>query len=464
MRIARFASAVGLLSFTLAPIPAEAKPGPIRAIIWTAPQCNATAGSTKTFAFLPALLSLVVAPIIKASLTAAGDALQKAGAPHDLVQTSGSTETYFYSAGFRQPADSANPPAVAPDTPTDFTNWKSPNNAANLDLTDSAITFRHGCIAMIFGPATKDDVHEAAITRGLAASYDAAGTAPLDKNGGKLAENVSSTVAQHIDVARASIMVAQYEQSADATAFRLVPTYIKFGPSLKDGRSAKRGLAFSFNLIPPGGASEGTAVAVRSIGIADLTTPLELSTDEAAAYATSWMPLPAMSENATARIAAAAKRRSDRQALQQSIAGGKLKPAELAKARADAQKLEPLIRLDDAAISRLSPYTVRGEIHESTDGSKLLAALGKVLSDNADKASTTFTDAIDPEKRAKAKEADAEALDTLRLNAIQAEADLAAAITANNVSGQRSAQIKLDAACRQISAAGFAELSCVSAQ
>jgi hypothetical protein len=408
-----------LLSTALPTAPSYAETAKTDAIVWTGPRCSIKDDQPQN-RLVAALLGLVLEPLIEAGIKGVGDALKKAGAPSDIHVT-GSKSTYMYAMN----SDPVS--ATRPVSPT-----------ADLE---------NHCILVAFGPAAKDRKVDGK-TVGL----------PLDKvldDTFQLDPSVRPQIESVLDSSRMTVVVVRIEPSKDGTAFALVPDYVRLGSAIRHGSAtAKRTIAVTFSLFPPGANPDGTATAVRTIAFEDVTDAKTLPLADAAALATDWMPLPAIPDAAKTRATNAAKRIDDLAALQASRNKPGLKQSQIAKIDSDIARLNALISSDK--LFPVAPVTWRADFHETGGGSKLLVALGGFLSGKAADIAKPIADSIDPTKA----ETRAQANDQLRVDAITDTAAYNKALVAGDVAVTRVALIKAQGSCRRLEAAGFAEPDC----
>jgi hypothetical protein len=294
--------------------------------------------------------------------------------------------------------------------------------------------------------------------------------------------------------APAFAMVAAIEIAPDKTAWRLVPWSLYMGKPLTRGgtfRSAKRDLVLQLALFgATAKTADDAAVATRAMILgrqADRDGPILQSQQGIGYLATSWMPLPPVPEAVAAQVVAANQRRTDRQAMeiqkaaaQRVIQESKDKTA-IAKATETASnvadqiaRLDKAIAADDKRIgnfaSDVGPFSLGFRLVETRDGSKFLRDFGTLLADNAETIAKPIADAISPE----ARQAAADAQLQKALAAVGAETDSrvaaiegVAAWQAAGAAGKPAAEtdvlrLKASAACRKLELAGFAEVACLA--
>lgn len=413
-----FITMVAAVASGVPAIPAFAKPIKTDAIVWTGARCSSGDNAPQA-GFVAALLGLVLEPLIEAGIKGVGDALKKAGAPSDIHVT-GSKTTYMYAM---------NSGKVGPTRPVSPT----------ADLNDR-------CILVAFGPAA-----DGRTTDGRSVEIPLA--PPLDANG-VLDKNLMPLFQSVFDTTKMTVLVANIEPSKDGSAFQLVPRYVDLGSAMRQGSAtAKRTIAITFSLFPPGATADGTATAVRTIMFEDVTASKVIGRAASRSFATDWIPLPAVSDPAKARATAAGKRADDLAALELSRKPT-LKPDQLKKVDADIARLKPLVDADRLFL--VTPVTWRADLHETGGGSKLLVALGGFLTGKAADIAKPIADSIDLTKA----EARAGADDQLRIDAITAIDEYSKAVVAGDAAATRVALIKAQGACRRLEAGGFAEVSC----
>ncbi len=485
------------------------------ALVWTSPQCQPVpalqdgSSTTRSFAFL-ALLPLVIEPLAKAGITAIGDALQKAGAPGDTLIT-GDYDTYLYA--FAPPA---RPAAAAPPLPPPLpaalpAAAPAPGDAKSDDADPDqmlGLGFRAECIAVAFGPLkTGDTAIDRYASAGLAVALKQlrrTTNPPLDAKG-ELDRFVTANLDMAIDSRRRIVIVFALEVSTEYTAFRLVPRYVALDQSMEDAVDKKRSEAITLSFLPPGAAADGTATAARTVIIPDVDQATEravskdsqptprfpLRSEIAGRYATTWIPLPALPDGQQARVTAAVARLRNAQDIDKRVeqsatrlgllgrppkslssdeqrqlaelnrhAEAKLTPAQLKAAKQDQLRLAPIVVSDRELLKSLAPYTIRADLHETTPGSKTLVAIGKLLSNNAEKVAAAAGKVADFKQRAADDEADTQKVEAQRIASLTAQAAFAKAQAASDANAQSIARIQWDAACRQVEAAGYSEPSC----
>lgn len=487
------------------------------ALVWTSPQCEPVparqdgSSTSRSFAFL-ALLPLIIEPLAKAGIAAIGDAMKKAGEPGD-THISGDYDTYLYA--FAPPTRSADAqPAVAAPMPA--MTGVAPASAPERAKADEAepdqmlgLGFRAECIAVAFGPLKDDDgTIDPRIAAGLSiAQRQLRRTAnpPLNANG-DLDPYVTTNLDMAIDPRRRIVIVFALEVSTEHTAFRLVPRYVSIDQSMENAAGKKRSEAITISFLPPGAAADGTATAARTVIIPDVDkstdsttqqaggnrpTRFPIKSDVAGRYATTWIPLPALPDGQQARVTAALARLRNAQDIDARVeqsearlallarppksltpveqkqlaelnkrAEAKLTPAQLGTAKLDQARLAPIVATDRELLKSLAPYTIRADLHETTPGSKTLVAIGKLLSDNAEKIGAAAGKAVDFKQKAADDEAGTQKIELHRIASLTAQSGFAKAQAAGDTSAQSIARIQWDAACRQIEAAGYSEPSC----
>ncbi len=410
----------------LANAPALAQDKKLGGIVWVSPNCvpeqatEVAAGGALLFGFLPSLIG--------EGLKFGGNALVKAGAPKTRT-ASAMTSTDFYAVRFT-------------DSGADPDKTYAPHAVTRLT---------QGCITAAFGPRIGD-------------------TAPVLKDA-PLATDLTFNVATsraiggYLDPARTTLIVLEIEVADDRSAFRLAPRYVALGGALNGALAGKRDLTATVSFVAPS-AAEGTASGVRAFSFTDVTIAGERKDGMPGMVPSSWMPLPALSEAVQKRVGDAEKRRTDIAAVRDTLTQLDARPArakagQREKTSAARNALIAAINEDTKFLAAVSPYTIQVQFAETKQGSPFLVKLGELLAGNADKIAAPLVDAISPEKRAAAREADAAGSDTLRIAVIEADTALAKASGEGNANAIRVAEIRMAAACRQLGDAGFAEPVCL---
>lgn len=424
----------------------------VNSIAWSAPTCKKpTTEEREEFAFLGTLLSMAIGTVVEGGIKGLGDALVKAGSPKD-INAQRTLNSHLYSVDIPEVASE-------PVSPT--------------------VSFARKCFVGIFGP--KLDASTSAVPNqtsttspdSISQGYEIAGVEPLAEDG-SLNARVFGAVGRVIDLEKSYVFVVEVESSDDGTAFRLVPKQVSFGSSF-DGRNRKRDVFFTVSFIPPAGLKDGSATATRTFSFKSIVQREPLSGPQANMKSTSWMPLPPIPENVNSKIKDARKRAADIYALNFNLEacasngsdlGGReclLSAEGIKKARSDRQRLLALLQRDRDALGLVSPYSIQLAAKETRPGSKFLVRLGEFLSGNAEKLGEPIIERLDSEKRASAKEQSTAAVEALRITAITEASAYAKAISDEDETAARIAEIKLGAACRQIEAAGFSDVACLVA-
>lgn len=432
------------LASLLALQPAHLQAQTVNSVVWTSSTCRAADGPAVEAGLLSGLLGIVLGPLIEAGVKGLGEAIAKAGAPSDIHST-GAVDTHLYKVGMplkaefelRKPGEKVEPRSVP----------------ANPKLL-----FARSCVVAAVGPRASLSEGKDATPESLAAAFQAEDVPPLAADGGlRVVDRLSGT----LDKGRMAVLVASPELARDGSAFRLVPQYVSVGQSF-DRKEKQRRVSFTLSISPPGALADGTATAVRTISFKNLTGPRSWSSAEARLSATSWIPMPPVSDGVRTRISAATQRVSEAYALREALDGG-LQDPERRKAQADLDRLVKLLEDDRKYLKEVAPMTIRVDTHQIRPGSQFLVKLGNFLSGNAGKIATPVADALNPEKRAASAEADTQKVEALRIVAVTESANLVKARTAGDKPAEQISQIKLGAACRQIAAAGFSEAACLLA-
>lgn len=427
--------AMGSMSVSAIPQPAHGKAPPVATLVWTTAECvRPVSAAPVNIAAIPLFLVPLIAPLAKAAINGLGDVMKKAGEGKDL-HTFGSVDTSLYAM-------------------------------ETTGQQKGELRFRHTCIGIVTGrlrdasqdPATWPVLDKAGIELSKQQTV-------LDgQDGGQVTLNAATNgeLAKTFDAERRTVLILTMERSTDKSAFRFVPVYLEPGKTLAKGApDKKRGLAVTISLLPPGSTADGAATAVRTIAISDTTkVSSPLPTAAANRLATSWIPLPAMAKDVADLAQAAHQRRSDAITAFRVMSTPGMKTSVIAKAQVDFGRLQSTEQADLAFLSDLAPYTIRADFHETQSGSKFLSTLGQLLADNADKASSALSDALDSKKTAASAEDALQKTEALRIAAITA---LQQYNEAGDASARNIAKIQLEAACRQIEAAGYAEQACWNA-
>jgi hypothetical protein len=430
-KTARYARLIVLtsVSVNLLELPARAaEPAELTSVTWTSATCEVGARNPNTSSGLvAALLGLLLPKAVEGGLRLLGNAIARAGAPTDRHVWS-QTSVSLYRVEF----DDRTLNGVTTYGPT-----------AKTELA-------HLCVSAAFGPRREPN-----------SLIEMGGTVPLAPRGASLNPEAATLLDGHFDMARTTIVVAELEVAPDRTAFRFVPVYVNVRGALRDRQlDRSRAVAITFSILPPGGTADGAASVIRSFGFPQVSGSLTLSGPQARSRATTWIPLPGISDLVRARITAAATRRGDFNALEETARLSN-RPDEVTRARFQQQRLAPLIASDNAYLASVGPYTIRSDLNETTPGSPFLVRLGELLAGNAGTIAEPISNAILPEQRAAAAEGAADEQDTLRIAAINETAALAGARATGNASAIRVAEIKAAAACRRLEAAGFSDPACI---
>lgn len=407
--------------------PASAQDKDLSGLVWVAPNCVrdadqvVSAGGDLLFGFLPSLIT--------EGLKIGGNALAKAGAPKTRT-VSAETGIAFYSIRFADQGDD-------PDK------QYAPHAVTHLSK---------GCIAAALGPRI-----------GTAAPEFT--EAPLTADGQFY---MRDTIGSYLDIARTTLIVLEVELAPDRSAFRLVPRYVSLGGAFNGSIDAKRDLTATVSFFPPS-AAEGTATGVRAFSFTNVSKGGQRGAGTSGMAASTWIPLPAVSEAVQKRVGDAEKRRADIAAVRDTLAQLRahpqsVKPGQVDKTTAARNALVGAINDDVKFLAAVSPHTIQVQLAETKPGSPFLVKLGELLSGNAEKIATPLVDAINPEKRAEARETAVAKGDTLRIAVIEADTALAKARGDGDANAIRIAEIRLAAACRQLGNAGFSETVCLVGQ
>lgn len=420
MNLARAITILALTTPLVFPLPAQATAPKAEVVVWTGPSCGGPGSDGGKF--IGALVALILPSLIQAGIKGVGDGLQALGKPTDIHAVANRSSN-FYRATL-DPADLAKP---------------------------AAFGLGAGCVLVAVGPrasrATKTAAEVPAELRD---------DAPVNAAGDGFADFIEDRLGAALDRDRMTVMVIRVEVSPDGTAFRLAPQLVRIGPAIDGKNSKKRTLALTMSVYAPSVTPDATSIATRSFGFADETAARTIGTAKAKLLATSWIPMPALSDAAKARMTAAQKRQEDLATATASSINAALTPAQRQKALADVARLKAALGEDLTFLARMTPVTWRADFHETSGGSKLLVSIGKFLSDKSADIAKPIAAEFDP----KTEQAAFDAEDTLRIAAVN---DVDAYLKAEAAGGAplRVARIKAQASCRKLEAAGYADAACL---
>ena len=423
MSLARTLTSMALAASLFTPVPARAAPSKAEIVVWTGPSCGGPGAGRE--AFVGALVALVLPSLIQAGIKGLGDGLQAVGKPDD-VHVVGSQSSHFYRATL---------------DPTDF------GKPAEFGVGA-------GCVLVALGPKASGATMTAAEVVG-----ELKADAPLNASGDGFGEFVEDRLGAALDRTRMTVLVARMEVAPDGTAFRLVPQLVKIGAAIDGKHSKRRTLALTMSMFGPSAAPDGTSLATRTFGFEDETTPRTIGLARAKLLATSWIPMPSLSDAPKARLTAVQKRQEDLASATTSTANPALTPAQRQKAARDVVRLKAALNQDLLFLAQLTPVTWRADYHETSGGSGLLRAIGKFLSDKSEAIAKPIAAEFDP----KAAQAELDSEDALRISAVN---DVDGYVKAKGAGGAalRVAQIKAQASCRKLEAAGYADPVCLELQ
>lgn len=392
--------------------------------------------NTHQFFALGALAGVVIGPLVEAGIKGLGNALASAGAPKE-AHILASTSDLFYGGTLPTPEEKK------------FEGMK--------------LTSRHGCVVVAAGtvnrvkpvvlPATANDVFGSGL--------------PF------LQEN-------QFDGRPSFFMQGQIEIAQDRSAWRWNPTFLWIGKPLADSSWASgsgRDIVVSLSVHGVSASADEGVIAARSITLRRVENDSSLhNSNGIPGLATGWMPLPALSEATAARVASAVQRVKDIKALQAARsqyladATDAAKPAperktaatNAGKATMQIDELIELSKTDITALEKLAPVTFTFDVHETRDGNKFLAALGKALARNAKELATPIADRLDPAKRTEAAIKAGNDQDALRVAALNAIDAWHASVDAKESSAKQTiAKIGAAGACRTLQLRGLADPACL---
>lgn len=387
--------------------------------------------SDKQIFFLPALIGVILEPLVKAGITAVGAALQKAGAPDEA------TVTTHVSAMFYR-------------------------NGSQKTEPDIKLLVQRSCLMVAFGAG--------------------AGEGPL--NASTMTPNGVTflTDSAKFSGAPSLLLTGSVQVSSDRTAWRIVPQTVYVGSPLTTGGTFKRSgrdLVLTIIIRGAGAKPDDAVIATRLLNLdrsflSRASGPVDEADREM--LATTWIPLPAPSEGVSGRISSATKRKSDRDALELAKVGYDTQRSDASssasarqeagrKAATASTQISEINRFIDAEAQSLNlvvPVTFEFSLHETRDGNKFIADVGKLLSDNAAAFAKPIADQLSPAAREDAKVAAGEAEDKLHVAAFTAvgawQDSKAKGEDSYKVSAARQAAI---GACRTLGLRGFADPVCL---
>ncbi|WP_404373694.1 hypothetical protein AB5I39_08525 [Sphingomonas sp. MMS24-J45] len=423
MSLARTLTSLVLAASLVAPLPAQAAPAKAELVVWTGPTCGGPdAGGNR---FIGALVALVLPSLIQAGIKGLGDGLQSLGKRTD-VHVVAAQPSYFYRATL-DPSDFSKPAVFGTGA---------------------------GCVLVALGPRASAPTMTAGEVAG-----ELKDDAPLNGAGDGFGASIEDRLGAALDRDRMTVMVVRIEVAPDGTAFRLVPQLVRIGAAIDGKHSKKRTLALTISVFAPSVGPDGTSLATRSFGFEDETAPRTIGLVKARLLATSWMPMPSLSDPAKARLTAVQKRQDDLATATASGVNPTLTPAQRQKASKDVTNLKAALAEDLIFLARLTPVTWRADFHETSGGSGLLTAIGKFLSDKSEAIAKPIAAEFDP----KTAQAALDEEDGLRIAAVT---DVDAYVKAKAAGGAalRIAQIKAQASCRKLEVAGYADAACLELQ
>lgn len=411
------------LSAAVATAASAAGPKATDTVVWTGTHCTQSDQQASS-SFVTALLGLIFPSLAQAGIKGVGEALKRAGQPADVHVTGWAASDFFI----------VKPGPVSAERPISPT-----------------VEFARPCVLVAFGPVTPD---RPANGKQVSATIKADDTVLNDQRT-SLTDGLEDSLASAIDRKRMTVLVAQLQASADGTAFRLVPQFVRLGGAMRSSNaSALRTVAITLSLMPPSASPDGTAAAVRTFPFSDLTAAKTIAGTSAEQLASDWIPMPALSDAVKARAAAATKRQEDIAALEAAQAAAGATAAQGGHLAGDIDRLKRLAEKEREMVA--APMTWRADLHETGGGSKLLVGLGEFVSGKSAEIAAPIFAAIDPSKA----EHRASAEDQLRLDAITAADAYEKARSGTDAAAKRIAEIKARAGCRRLEAAGFADPAC----
>lgn len=374
-----------------------------------------------------ALLGAVIGPLVEAGIKGLGNALASAGNPKE-AHVGASTSELFYKA----------------DAPTEV--------SMPLDAQFS-------CLYVAAGPK-------------------GGGNDPVANSNEIFGDATDKLVDGGFTGRPAFFMLGQASISADRSAWRWTPTRLWIDQPLTQAGWASgsgRDIVVTLTIHGVAAKADDGVIASRSIVLNRVVPGKQHDPKGLAGLATGWMPLPQVSEEVAARVAAAVQRRKDINALNDAIpeykeeaAKAKTAPereaaeAKAAKAKTEAAELEVLSANDVEALHLLAPVTFTFDIHETRDGNKFLASLGTALAAQSKEVAAPIVERIDPAKRAEAAIEAGTKEDGYRVAAIEAVAAWKASIDSKDSDAkQRVAKIAATGACRTLQLRGFADPACL---
>lgn len=425
----------------------------LKGTTWVEPACSAAAGKEGAVGSL--LAGLFLEPVVKMGVGALADALKKAGEPTETSITSFvSFELYHVT---------------------------TKQNGAESEMINRCILGGVGGPGAIMPAKLLDNWINALSPQRIKKLQDEGIiilTTPKDPN-----SKVSHVPTLYFEL--------KPTFSRDQSAFQLAFERLWLMEGLSGKPTKAKDLVMTVSFISPSPKGDSNIEALRTFVLTGVDRLQPLAGSELNRYTTDWIPVPPVSKMLAERVAASVQRKIDLatnealvKSLDKEVKEISTKPAlkedESKKLAADNKLLDAAkvandqlvqaIKQDDLFLTAVAPYTIRVDVKETVDGNKFAAKLSQILSGQTDAITKAVVDRVDLTKRdatrATSLAADLAAIDVesgARVKAIEAVAAWELTKQPGKTdSERRAAEIKAVAACQQLVARGFSDISCLS--